>query len=139
MTAPVALSCGEPAGVGPELAARAWTELGETLPFFYLGDPSHLPAGANWAEIADPSETARACATGLPVLRHVFKGQLTPGTPNPAHAQGVIDVIAQGVDLVQSGKASALCTAPIHKQALQDGGRFCLSRPYGVSGGSGWR
>ncbi len=36
----------------------------------------------------------------------------------------MIDVIARGVDLVQSGAASALCTAPIHKQALQDGAGF---------------
>ena len=124
MTAPVALSCGEPAGIGPEIAARAWEELGTTLPFFLIGDPAHLPGHAPVIEIRDPADTADACKAGLPVLRHDFDGPLTRGTPNPSHAQGVIDVIARGVDLVQNGAASALCTAPIHKQALQDGAGF---------------
>ena len=124
MTRPVALSCGEPAGVGPELAARAWAELGTALPFFFIGDPSHLPADTPVVEIAEPRETKAACANGLPVLRHDFSGALSHGIPNPAHAQGVIDVIARGVELVQTGAASALCTAPIHKQALQDGAGF---------------
>ena len=74
--------------------------------------------------ISDPSQTTDAAKTGLPVLHHEFDGPLTVGTPNPSHAQGVIDVIARGVDLVTSGAASALCTAPIHKQALQDGAGF---------------
>lgn len=124
MTAPVALSCGEPAGVGPELAAAAWTRLGDTVPFFLIGDPGHLPAGTPVAEIGHPAETAAALARGVPVLRHDFTGVLTPGRPNPTHAQGVIDVIARGVDLVREGAASALCTGPIHKQALQEGAGF---------------
>ena len=123
MTPPVALSCGEPAGVGPELAVRAWRELGTDLPFFLIGDPSHI-ADAPVVEIAEPSEATRAATDGLPVLPHVFSGPLTHGTPNPGHAQGVIDVIARGVELVMSGAASALCTAPIHKKALQDGAGF---------------
>lgn len=123
MTPPVALSCGEPAGVGPELALRAWEILGGELPFFLIGDPTHLP-GAPLVKINEPSEATQAGKTGLPVLPHGFDGPLTPGIPNPDHAQGVIDVIARGVDLVQSGAASALCTGPIHKQALQDGAGF---------------
>lgn len=123
MKLPVALSCGEPAGVGPELALRAWRELGTDLPFFLIGDPAHLPDGPV-SMISDPSQTTDAAKTGLPVLHHEFDGPLTVGTPNPSHAQGVIDVIARGVDLVTSGAASALCTAPIHKQALQDGAGF---------------
>jgi len=121
---PVALCCGEPAGVGPELALRAWQELGGALPFFLLGDPSHLPPGADVVEISAPSEAGAALPRGLPVLRHDFKGALTPGVPNPAHAQGVIDVIARAVELVRAGEAAALCTAPIHKQALQEGAGF---------------
>ena len=124
MTAPVALSCGEPAGIGPELAAAAWDTLRETLPFFYIGDPAHLPQDIPVAEISDPAEALQICATALPILPHAFTGPLTHGVPNPTHAQGVIDVIARGVDLVRSGAASALCTAPIHKQALQDGAGF---------------
>ncbi len=126
MSAPIALSCGEPAGIGPEIAAAAWDRLRGALPFFFIGDSAHLPPGTPIAQITDPAEASAACATALPVLAHAFDGPLTLGTPNPAHARGVIDVIARGVDLVQSGAASALCTAPIHKQALQDGAGFAF-------------
>ena len=124
MTPPVALCCGEPAGIGPEIAAAAWAALRGSLPFFLIGDPAHLPAGTPVTEIDDPA--LAAAASGLPVLRHVFSGALTPGTPNPTHAKAVIEVIARAVSLVQSGQALALCTAPIHKQALQEGAGFAF-------------
>lgn len=124
MIAPLALSCGEPAGVGPELAVACWRELGATLPFFLIGDPRHLPADAPYVEISDPAETHAASAHGLPVLRHDFNADAVAGQPDGANAQGVIDVIARGVTLVQSGAASALCTLPIHKKALKDGANF---------------
>ncbi len=119
---PVALSCGEPAGIGPELALKAWQALGASLPFFWIGDPAHLPPGCPVTLIDRPAEAVGAA--GLPVLAHPMPGALTHGAPNPAHAQGVIDAIARGVDLVQSGAAAALCTAPIHKKALQAGAGF---------------
>ncbi|MEM7597396.1 MAG: 4-hydroxythreonine-4-phosphate dehydrogenase PdxA [Pseudomonadota bacterium] len=124
MPRPVALTCGEPAGIGPELAWAAWEELQGNLPFFWIGDPGHLPQGARTVEISEPEDTAEAAKNGLPVLRHDFPGTCMAGTPNPAHAQGVIDVIARAVELVQNGAASAVCTAPIHKKALQDGAGF---------------
>lgn len=124
MTAPIALTCGEPAGIGPEIAAACWQALREDLPFFLIGDPAHLPADLPVVEIAAPSEAAAAMAKGLPVLRHDFPAPATPGQPDPANAQGVIDVIARAVDLVQSGDAGAICTLPIHKKALKDGAAF---------------
>ncbi len=119
---PVALTCGEPSGIGPELAHKAWDAIGRDLPFFLIGDPAHLPRGCATQIIDHPAEAMSARA--LPVLAHGFDGALTHGTPNPAHAQSVIDVIARGVDLVRAGDALALCTAPIHKKALQDGAGF---------------
>ncbi|MDQ7071371.1 MAG: 4-hydroxythreonine-4-phosphate dehydrogenase PdxA [Rhodobacterales bacterium] len=124
VVAPIALSCGEPAGVGPELAAKAWAHLGPDLPFFYIGDPDHLPANTPHVIISEPHEAINACKNGLPVLLHTFPAPNVAGIPAPANAQGVIDVIARGVDLVRSGLASALCTAPIHKKALKDGANF---------------
>ena len=124
MTAPVALCCGEPAGIGPELAAKAWAALRGEVSFFLIGDPAHLPGGTPIAEITDPAEAGLAARQGLPVLRHAFAGAVTPGRPDAGHAQAVIDVIARGVDLVQSGSALALCTGPINKQALQEGAGF---------------
>ncbi|SEN17751.1 4-hydroxythreonine-4-phosphate dehydrogenase [Roseovarius tolerans] len=126
MSAPVALTCGEPSGIGPEIAAAAWGALRGDLPFFLIGDPAHLPAETPHVVIDHPAEARAACAQALPVLRHAFDGVRSPGTPNPAQAQAVIDVIARGVGLVQAGEALALCTAPIHKQALQEGAGFAF-------------
>ena len=124
--APIALSCGEPAGVGPEIAAMAWQKLGQQLPFFYIGDPDHLPAGVSAINIADPAETADAARHGLPVLTHKFAAPAVAGKPAAQNAHDVIQVIKRGVELVNSGAASALCTAPIHKKALQDGAGFAF-------------
>ncbi|WP_170325181.1 4-hydroxythreonine-4-phosphate dehydrogenase PdxA [Ruegeria arenilitoris] len=124
MTAPIALSCGDPAGIGPEIAAKAWSDLRDACPFFFIGDTAHLPTGTPVARISHPSEVAGACATALPVLHLKFPAPNVPGRPDPANAPYVIDAIEQGVSLVQSGAASALCTAPIHKKALIDGAGF---------------
>jgi len=121
---PVALSCGEPAGIGSEIVVKAWQELGDQLAFFWIGDARHLPSDTKITRIDDPSEARAAAASGLPVLQHDFAGEARPGTPDPTNAQGVIDVIARAVDLVMSGQASALCTAPIHKLALKNGANF---------------
>ena len=53
MPQPIVLTCGEPAGVGPELAPKA---LAAGVPFAFLGDPRHLPAGTAWQEVAAPGE-----------------------------------------------------------------------------------
>lgn len=122
---PIALTCGEPAGIGAEVALLARAGLPD-LPFFWLGDPRHLPQGARYAEIAAPAEAAGVDKAVLPVLAHRFAGHSVPGVPDPANAQGVIDVIARAVALVQAGEAAALCTLPIHKKALKDGAGFAF-------------
>ncbi|WP_299545859.1 4-hydroxythreonine-4-phosphate dehydrogenase PdxA [uncultured Tateyamaria sp.] len=119
---PVAICCGEPAGIGPEVAAKAWAALRHDVPMVWIGDPRHLPDGIRWTEVTQCAEAGNAEA--LPVLRHDFPATSTAGQPNLENAQGVIDVIARGVDLVTSGIASALCTAPIHKKVLMDGAGF---------------
>lgn len=124
MPAPVAITCGEPAGIGPEIAAKAWAALKDVVPMVWLGDPRHLPPGTPHLEVRSAAEAVSVSATALPVLSHFFAGSTTPGVPDHANAQGVIDVIARGVDLVLSGAASALCTAPIHKKVLMDGAGF---------------
>lgn len=123
-TPPIALSCGEPAGIGLELAEKAWTVLRDELPFFLIADPDHLPGSVPHHIIQSPAEAARAMATGLPILPHPFFGAATPGHPDPENAEGVIETIARGADLAMSGAAGALCTLPIHKKALKDGADF---------------
>jgi 4-hydroxythreonine-4-phosphate dehydrogenase len=125
-TRPIALSCGEPSGVGPEIAVKARAHLGDGLPFFWIGDPSHLPQGTAHQLIATPSEAMRVRGDRLPVLRHEFPAAAIPGQPAPENAASVIAAIERGVALVMRGEASALCTAPIHKKALKDGAGFAF-------------
>ncbi|MGR3623583.1 4-hydroxythreonine-4-phosphate dehydrogenase PdxA [Pseudophaeobacter sp.] len=123
---PIALSCGEPAGIGPEIAAKAWQLLKDSCPFFWIGDPRHLPAQTPIALIKEPGAALASCATALPVLPLSFAGNTAKGTADPANAPGVVQAIERGVELVQSGEAAAICTAPIHKKALIDGAQFAF-------------
>ncbi len=121
---PVALTCGEPSGIGPEIAVKAWEAMQGTVPFFLIGDPDHLPHGARYVPIAAPGDALSVGSAGLPVLPLAFAAPAAPGRPDPANASGVIEAIARGVALVQSGAASALTTGPINKKALKDGADF---------------
>ncbi len=124
--APIALTCGEPSGVGPELALAARAALGDAVPFFWIGDPSHLPQGSVIGLIDRPDQAAAMPASVLPVLAHRFASPALPGHPAPENAAGVIAVIERAVGLVMAGQASAICTAPIHKKALKDGAGFAF-------------
>ncbi|GAD54879.1 LOW QUALITY PROTEIN: 4-hydroxythreonine-4-phosphate dehydrogenase [Limimaricola cinnabarinus LL-001] len=121
---PIAISCGEPAGIGPEIAARAWQSLRGEIPLLWLGDPRHLPDAVRGGPSPTPPRPWRLSNEALPVLPRDFGPPAIPGRPAPAHAQGVIDAIRDGVDLVRGGACAALCTAPIHKAALIDGAGF---------------
>ncbi len=121
---PIAISCGEPAGIGPEIAVAAWQQLKTEYPLLWIGDPNHLPDGTVFQPVSKAEDAKSVSPHSFAVLARDFGPSATPGTANAAHAQGVIDAIATGVDLVTSGGASALCTAPIHKAALIDGAGF---------------
>ncbi len=121
---PLVISCGEPAGIGPEIAYKAWEAMRDDDLMVWLGDPRHLPTDARFEVINDVSEAATVCTNALPVLASDFGSIATAGLPDPSHAAGVIGSIAQGVELVQSGQAAGICTAPIHKAALIDGADF---------------
>ncbi|MCV6824614.1 MULTISPECIES: 4-hydroxythreonine-4-phosphate dehydrogenase PdxA [Halocynthiibacter] len=122
--APIALTCGEPAGIGLELAEKAYAALGTSVPFFLIADPTHLTQQQPYVEIAHPSEAIAALENGLPVLPHKFPAPNTAGKADPANARAVVEVIERAVGLVQSGEASAVCTNPINKKALKDGAGF---------------
>ena len=123
-TLPIVISCGEPAGIGPEIAVRAWQALKDDVAMAWMGDPRHLPQGTDFEVIEDVSCARSIVSRAFPVLAHAFPAPNEPGTPNPANAQAVIDVIAACVALVESKSAGAICTAPIHKKALIDGAGF---------------
>lgn len=123
---PVVLSCGDPSGIGPEIAVKAWKTLGKDVPFFLIGDPAHLADMAPVAVISGPGETNEALQRGLPVLPHDFAASAHPGRPSPENAAGVVQVIERAVDLVRQGHASALCTAPISKKELVEHAGFAF-------------
>lgn len=122
--APIAISCGEPAGIGPEVAAGAWRALGAEMALLWIGDPSHLPEGTPVRVVTSAAEAHGPCPDALPVLARDFGSPRRPGVADPRHAQGVIDAIREGVALATAGQARALCTAPINKAALIDGADF---------------
>jgi 4-hydroxythreonine-4-phosphate dehydrogenase len=122
--APLLVSCGEPAGIGPEIAVQAWAALKSEVTLAWVGDPRHLPRGTPFETIHDPGAARDVPDDRLPVLAHDFAAACAPGQPTPENAQGVIDVIARCVALLKDGSACALCTAPIHKKALIDGAGF---------------
>ena len=118
---PIALTCGDPSGIGPELAIAAYDALRREVPFFLIADPAHL-SGAGFSEIQTPE--AAINTPSLPVLAHSFAAPAPPGKPVPANAQGVVEVIERAVGLVGDGTASAVCTAPISKKDLVDHAGF---------------
>ena len=123
---PVAVSCGEPSGIGPEIIVKARAALGADVPFFAIGDPRHFERVGPVQPIHSAADALGVGADRLPLLEHRFAADARPGQPDPLNAQGVIDAIARGVDLVASGQAAAICTAPIHKKALKDGAGFAF-------------
>src|SRR5689334_14957975 len=86
MIAPLAVSMGDPAGVGPEVIAKAWAarEKEGLAPFFAVGDARAI--SAVWSgpvqRIFDPSEANDVFAGALPVLNVEDGGEITPGTPD---------------------------------------------------------
>ena len=125
LSAPIALTCGEPGGVGPELAVAARAALPD-LDMVWIGDPRHLPKGSAFQLIAAPHQVHEVPAGVLPVLAHPFAAENPPGVLVPDNARGVIEVIERAVALAMSGAVGAVCTAPLHKKALKDGAGFAF-------------
>jgi 4-hydroxythreonine-4-phosphate dehydrogenase len=125
MLAPIALTCGEPGGVGPELAVAARAALPH-LDMVWIGDPRHLPKGSAFHLVDAPHQSRDVPAGVLPVLAHPFAAENPPGVLVPDNARGVIEVIERAVALAMSGAVGAVCTAPFHKKALKDGAGFAF-------------
>ena len=126
MIAPIVLTCGDPNGVGIDLALLAAEKLRD-IPFFMLGDINHVAArkhSTNFIQISGPSETLDVPEGVLPILHHEFAHQPTLRGAQPNNAYGIIEVIERAVKMVQDGQASAICTNPIHKKVLKDGAQF---------------
>jgi len=131
MTAPLALSMGEPAGIGPDLILDVWRRArdGAIPAFAAIADPAVLAARAERLgasvpirPIAAMTEAAEVFPAALPVLAVSAANPEVIGAPDPANAAAVTGAIRRGVELCQAGEAAALVTAPIHKAVLAAAG-----------------
>lgn len=128
--APLAVTPGEPAGVGVDLALGLWAaRTAQTPPFFLIDDPDRVAARARLLGIAaelapldDPSDAVAAFSGALPVLGHAFPADSVPGRPDPANGPATVDAITRAVALVRNGQASAVVTNPIQKETLYQAG-----------------
>jgi 4-hydroxythreonine-4-phosphate dehydrogenase len=127
---PLALTLGEPAGIGPDIALLAWQrrEAGEGA-FLVIGDCEYLARRARLmgleiplATIAAPAEAAAVFDQALPVLDRPLDAQPVPGTPDPAAAGAVVGAIETAVALALDGAVAGIVTNPIHKDALYRAG-----------------
>ena len=122
---PLALTMGEPAGVGPEIIGRAWAALkdGEGPAFVVVGDAALMRAqGAPVQTVTAPSDAAGVFARAVPVLDTPLPAPVQPGRPDPANAGVVADWIEQAVNLAMAGEVRGLVTAPIAKAPLYAAG-----------------
>jgi 4-hydroxythreonine-4-phosphate dehydrogenase len=130
MRRPIALTLGEPAGIGPDLAIAVWRQRAalDLPPFYVLGDPSFLAHRATLTgppvslRTGEPAEAASAFADALPVVDIGTAVTTQPGHPDDASAPAAIASIGLGVDHVLSGKAAAIVTNPVAKNVLYRSG-----------------
>src|SRR6266513_2020728 len=130
MAKPLALTLGEPAGIGPDITIKAWLRRNELkLPAFYLlGDPDFLSGRANTlglkirlAEVR-PEDAFDAFADALPVVATGHRATAQPGQPDHTSADAALASIRQAVDDVIGARASAVVTNPIAKSVLYRAG-----------------
>jgi 4-hydroxythreonine-4-phosphate dehydrogenase len=125
---PLAMTMGDPAGIGPELALAAWRERTADAPFVVFAAPAVLAAAAKRAGVTAPiietdlAGAKAAFSKGLPVLPLTNRVEDAPGRPNVANAAATIESIERAVEAVQRGEARALVTNPIAKAMLYQAG-----------------
>lgn len=130
MTRPIAVTMGEPAGIGGEIALMSWLRRAEGVPaFFVIDDPDRLgrlAAMLGWdvplRAVAGPEEAADCFPEALGVLPRRLAHPVLMGRPDTANARAVIAAIVSAVELVRGGRASAVVTNPIQKETLYAAG-----------------
>lgn len=119
---PLAVSLGDPAGIGPEVIGKCWDHRGafSLPPFVAIGDPRSL--SAVWdgpiVTIDDPRDVDSAFDVGLPLWPMTAASADRPGAPSVAGAHCSLDALELAVGLARSGTASGVVTGPVSKQQL---------------------
>jgi 4-hydroxythreonine-4-phosphate dehydrogenase len=126
--APLAMTMGDPAGIGPELALAAWRDRTPGVPFVVFAAPGVLAAAAKRAGLTapiietDPAGARAAFAKGLPVVSLKNRVEDAPGRPSAANAPATIESIERAVEAVRQGHLRAVVTNPIAKATLYQAG-----------------
>ena len=127
---PLAVTMGEPAGIGGELSLKAWLATRHAdRPFFVLDDTARLASLARdldldvpIREISRPAEAGQSFATALPVLPVRLRAPATPGRPDPVNSPATLEAIERAASLALAGDVAGMVTNPIQKKTLQDAG-----------------
>jgi len=124
--APLALTLGDPAGVGPEIIVKAWNELRKGgPPFLVVGDYQALASVGRASvlkKVVSPAEAMTTFADALPVLDLPLRAPVVAGQPSPAAAPAIVKWIETAVGLALSGSVAGVVTAPISKAPLYEAG-----------------
>ena len=115
MTKPIAISLGDPAGIGPEVVVRALAAR-PALRVLVFGDPLVLSAAAARAGVP------RVDPEALRVVTTLGPNDVTPGRPNDASARAQLAYLEAATDAVLGGECAALVTAPISKEWIARAG-----------------
>jgi 4-hydroxythreonine-4-phosphate dehydrogenase len=127
---PVALTMGEPAGVGAEITLKAWQALKpHPLPFVLLDDAERvrriarqLAPAVEVRTVSTVEEAAAAFSSALPVLDRPLPHPAMPGKPDTRNAEATLASIREAVALALNGSVAAIVTNPIHKAVLMSAG-----------------
>ena len=116
---PLALTMGDPAGIGPEITCKAWAARKRGYPFVLLGDPDLYPGARVVGTAAD---AVAVFPHALPVLPISLAIDAVAGMPDSANAAAVIASIEQATRLTLRGETAAVVTNPISKATLYGAG-----------------
>jgi 4-hydroxythreonine-4-phosphate dehydrogenase len=127
---PLALTLGEPAGIGPDITFAAWRRRAEAglPPFYLIGDPHYLAQRAERIApglpiaTVEPADAATTFRTALPVVDLGLVVTAPAGRPDESSAPAAIGAIRRAVADVQAGIASAVVTNPVAKNVLYRSG-----------------
>src|SRR4051794_519908 len=115
MSARIAISLGDPAGIGPEVVARALVARPD-LDVIVYGDPGALARAAQSAGVAPPAAHRIRAITNLPA------GDVLPGQPNEAAGRAQLAYLVAATDAALAGEVGGIVTAPISKQWIATAG-----------------
>jgi 4-hydroxythreonine-4-phosphate dehydrogenase len=119
---PLAISIGDPAGVGPEIIGKAWEQRKKAKlhPFFALGDPECF--APHWSgpveRIDSPEQALERFDKALPVLHVHSCASVVPGRPDLDGAHCALQALEMATGFARSGNAAGLVTGPVSKAQL---------------------